>query len=393
MHQHILTWASRLSDEALHSRLKELASRERDATVELVAHLAVLLGRKKHLGQGWGSVYAWCRDTLHLSEDAAYNRVAAARAVRKFPAILDHLAAGFVNVTTVKVLRPILTAMNLQAILAEAKYRSRKECELIVARLQPKPDVPSTIRKLPVSSAVPPTARITADRGMSVGAGQEPPSEHHMTTPAPGQPAPPVHHPVLAPLTPERYRLQFTISKDTHDKLRRVQDLLCREVPSGDPADIFDRALDVLLVSLEKKKRAAAANPRTPRPTTDGSRAIPAHVARVVWRRDGDRCAFVGTAGRCKETRYLELHHLEPYGHHGPATVENVSVRCRAHNVYESELIFGPFDASAVRETPENYAVCREFSAVPERFSARAVIRTEPNLRPGRTGCGSMARR
>lgn len=188
-----------------------------------------------------------------------------------------------------------------------------------------------------------------------------------------------MHQPVLAPLSPERYRLQFTISKETHDKLRRIQDLLCREVPSGDPAAIFDRALDVLLTEVEKKKRAAAANPRPPRPTKDGSRAIPAHVARAVWKRDGNRCAFVGTAGRCQETRYLELHHIEPYGRQGPATVGNVSVRCRAHNVYESELIFGPFGASAVGETRENYAVSREISAVPGRS------RPLPSPAPGPT--------
>jgi hypothetical protein len=109
MHENILVIAGRLSDDALHARLKDLALRDRDVTAELVGHLAVLLGRKRHLGQGWGSVYAWCCDTLQLSHDAAYNRVAAARAVRRFPVILDHLGAGFVNVTTVKVLRPILT--------------------------------------------------------------------------------------------------------------------------------------------------------------------------------------------------------------------------------------------------------------------------------------------
>jgi len=89
MNTNMLTAAARLSDDALETRLKLLAVRERDATVELVAHLAELLTRRKHVGEGWGSVYVWCRDVLHMSEDAAYNRVAAARAVRRFPVILD----------------------------------------------------------------------------------------------------------------------------------------------------------------------------------------------------------------------------------------------------------------------------------------------------------------
>ena len=344
MHENILAVAAQLSDDALHARLKDLASSERDATTELVGHLAVLLGRKKHLGQGWGSVYTWCCDTLRLSHDAAYNRVAAARAVRRFPLVLDHLAAGFVNVTTVKVLRPVLTPENLEATLAEAKHRSRKECELIVARLQPKPDVPSAIRKLPTPVAVP-ASSLFADGG-------DAPAVRPTPTPS--------HPPVTVPLTPERYRLQFTVSKETHDKLRHLQDLLCREVPDGDPAVIFDRAVDALTLEVERKKRAATARPQAPRPAKSESRRIPAHVARTAWKRDGNRCAFMGTAGRCAETRYLELHHIQPYGHQGPATVENISVRCRAHNIYECELVFGAWAPETGGKTREKHAVWRE---------------------------------
>jgi hypothetical protein len=176
--------------------------------------------------------------------------------------------------------------------------------------------------------------------------------------PTPAQPP----RPVIAPLSPERYRVQFTVSAETHDKLRRVQNLLCREIPSGDPAAIFERALDLLLQDVEKKKLAAVAKPRPPRGSREGLRDIPAHVTRAVGKRDGGQCAFVGRSGRCTERRFLEWHHVQPYGHQGPATVENISLRCRAHNVYESELVFGRFEPSVVRERAENYAVSREIA-------------------------------
>jgi len=35
--------------------------------------------------------------------------------------------------------------------------------------------------------------------------------------------------------------------------------------------------------------------------------------------------------------------------------VENIALRCRAHNVYEAELIFGPYDPARVREAPAEY--------------------------------------
>jgi hypothetical protein len=85
MNENILATATRLSDDALLVRLRVLAVRERDATVELVAHLAELHARRAHLGEGPGSLYEYCRNELGLSEDAAYNRSAAARAVGDSP--------------------------------------------------------------------------------------------------------------------------------------------------------------------------------------------------------------------------------------------------------------------------------------------------------------------
>jgi hypothetical protein len=142
-----------------------------------------------------------------------------------------------------------------------------------------------------------------------------------------------------------------------------LQDLLCREVPNGDPALIVDRALDALLISVEKKKLAATTRPRPAGATKDGSRDIPPHVRRAVWKRDGAQCAFVGRGSRCTERRFLEWHHVQPHGHQGPATVENISLRCRAHNVYESELVFGRFDASIVRESGEKYGIPAEIAS------------------------------
>jgi hypothetical protein len=349
MHENILATAARLSDEALHARLKVLGLRERDTTVELVGHLAELDGRQTRLGEGPGSLHTYCRDVLGYSEDAAWNRAATAAAVRRYPVILGWLADGSLNVTTVRMLRPVLTADNHLAVLAEARRRSKREVELLVRRLDPKPDVPSTIRKVPAPAPV----------SLPLNA---PPlqADDRPAPPLSVAPAPPALRPVIAPLSPERYRLQFTVSKETHDILRRAQDLLCREIPDGDPAKIFARALDLLVHDVEKKKLAATTRPRPPRDTKDGSRDVPAHVRRAVWKRDGGQCAFTGRSGRCTERRFLEWHHVQPFGHQGPATVGNISLRCRAHNVYESELVFGRFDPSIVREGTEIYAVPRE---------------------------------
>jgi len=147
---------------------------------------------------------------------------------------------------------------------------------------------------------------------------------------------------VVAALAPERYKIQFTASREVHDKLRHAQDLLRHVVPIGDVAVVFDRALSALIEQLEKQKCAATSRPRQPRASAPGSRHVPASVRREVWRRDGGRCAFVGARGRCSERGFLEVHHVVPFAAGGAPDAGNIELRCRAHNLYEAELFFGP---------------------------------------------------
>ncbi len=63
--------------------------------------------------------------------------------------ILDLLVEGALNVSTVRLLAPHLTTENHVAVLAEARGRSKQAVEEIVARLSPRPDAVTIIRKLP----------------------------------------------------------------------------------------------------------------------------------------------------------------------------------------------------------------------------------------------------
>ena len=56
MQNDILTSLTRLSDAELLARVKSLVARERDATAQLVAHLAELATRDEYLRQGYGSL-------------------------------------------------------------------------------------------------------------------------------------------------------------------------------------------------------------------------------------------------------------------------------------------------------------------------------------------------
>jgi len=127
---------------------------------------------------------------------------------------------------------------------------------------------------------------------------------------------------------------------------------LQRHLPAGaELATVIERAIDELLKALRKRKYAQT---EAPRPATANSGAtehskrpaIPAHIRRAVYERDGGQCTFVSPEGhRCQSRRLLEFHHIDPVGKGGSTTVERLTLHCRAHNLlaarrdYGSELI------------------------------------------------------
>ena len=328
-----------LSDDALLQRVGELVGKERRATAQLVAALAELERRRLYLAQGCASMFSYCTQVLHLSEHAAYNRIEAARASMRFPVILERLDEGAVTLTAVRLLAPLLTIENHVQILAEATRRTKKEIEVLVARLRPLPDAATIVRRSPdVATRTPTTATTHAPSAI--------PEAPVKTTPTPRS-----QTVTSTPLTPQRYKIQFTASREFYDKLRRAQAWLRHAVPTGDAAEILERALDLLLADVEKRRFGLTDHPRTSRGLQPGSRGIPAAVKREVWKRDGGRCAFVGPAGQCREEAFLEYHHVVPFAEGGPATTSNIELRCRAPNAYEAEefdrRLFAPRDPTA----------------------------------------------
>jgi hypothetical protein len=341
-----MTHVTLLADDALTIELGRLAGREREATAAFIVHLAEFDARRLYEGAGYQSMFAYCRAVLRLSEDAAYNRIKAARSARLFPAIVAMLTDGRLSPTTVRLLAPHLTAENHEALLAAAAGKGKQDVEELRASWFPQADVSPSVRKvpsralvgadvaprhatsIPTDLPVPPSSTTAGAAAVGVGG---------ISSVLPSKPA------LVRPLAPERYEVRFTASVETRDLLREAQDLLGHAVPTGDLAAVFHRALTVLVTDLKRRKFGATSRPRASRVPNAGSDAVPAAVRREVAHRDVGRCAFVSTDGhRCDARRFLEFHHVVPRAAGGAATVANIQLRCRAHNGHEVDLFFGP---------------------------------------------------
>ena len=244
----------------------------------------------------------------------------------------------------------------------------------------PKPDVPQSIRKLPA-----PQPGMAVPSPIAVAARPAEPSspEAHVPGPPAVAPAPPPRPAVVAPLAPERFKLQLTISRKTRERLEEARDLLGHQVPDGDLAEVVDRALDVLVRELRRKKYAETEAPRKPRLVEEkgATRHIPNHVKREVARRDGHQCTFVAENGqRCPARGKLEFHDIDPQAKGGAPTLSNVTLRCKAHNGYAAEADYGA--EVVARSIAEARARAGEHGTRPgtrpgDSAGARAVRRDE----------------
>jgi predicted DNA-binding ribbon-helix-helix protein len=283
-----------ITDEQLLRDLKQAAAHERHATAQLIALLAEMDARRLYLVEGYSSLFVYCTRCLHLSEHAAYRRIEVARAARKCPLVLELLEEGAITLTTICLLANHLTLQNHRELLEAARHKSKREVEEQIATLRPMSAVSSLVRKLPQPNVSAPRTTIAA------------PVEHNaprcVTAGCAGgdqSPTPQVRcaPPIIAPLAPERYKVQLTIGRETYNKLRKAQDLLCHIVPNGDPAVVLDRALTLLLKDLEQRKLAKVERPRAQASANTKGRHVPA-TGLVTGRRTMRVSRSTGTVRR-----------------------------------------------------------------------------------------------
>jgi 5-methylcytosine-specific restriction endonuclease McrA len=304
-------------------------------------------------------MYAYCLAKLH-SEDSAAKHLQAARTARRFPILFPALAEGRLHLSAVVMLSPRLTNETANDLVAAATHKSKSEIAQLLAERFPRADVPTIVQPVPAAPEQ------LAARPVELS------SQEH----APGHAAP---HPRVTPLAPQRYALQLTMSQSTHDKLRHAQDLLGHQIPAGDVVQVLDRALDALIAKLEKRKFAATDKPRPQNAGSGKGRSIPAQVRRTVSQRDRRQCTFVGENGhRCEARAMLEFDHVREFARGGPATAENVRLRCRAHNQYTAEQTYGADLIRGKREEARRAAAEtreRAEAAVQERAARERAAR------------------
>ena len=127
---------SHLSNQELLRDLAAIVARDRGTTAEMLAHIAEVDDRRLYAQEGFPSMFAYCVQVLHMSEDTAFKRIRAARTARQFPAIFEAVADGRLHLTAVVFLAPHLTSENADELLAAATHKTKAEIEWLLAECE-----------------------------------------------------------------------------------------------------------------------------------------------------------------------------------------------------------------------------------------------------------------
>ncbi len=284
-----------LSDEALLIQTKKAAKEEIDATLRVLHHLREVERRQLHL-KSYSSMHAYCVGELGYDDGSAHLRVTAMRLLREIPEVEEKVESGSLNLT----------------LLTQAQRFFKNE------------EISGPEEKREVLEVI--EGKSTRDAQRELMKRTDTPERHIPER--------------VRPVSETHSEIRLVVDDSLLDQLKQLQALLAHSHPGASLKDVIQYAV---AQTIAKK------TPKAPRPHSERSVAFAqkslseAEIKRVVWQRDGGRCGYVSPDGRrCGSRHGLEYDHIRPRAMGGETAVENLRLRCRAHNRLAAIQAFGP---------------------------------------------------
>ena len=328
-----------LSKARLLSETARIARSEQQYTIKLLFHLNEIARRKLHLDLGYASLWDYCTKELGYSPSGAGRRIAAARAIRRFPLALAMLQEREISLCTLAMIEPILNEENAPSILERVRGASHRAVQKLICEYRPPVALRDQIRPVRVAAPAPVEMdRLLLDRECARAVPEE------------------WRQPMKIE---EKLYVQFLADEELVAKFEQAKALLCGRHSMMSFADVLDVLVTEFLDrrspkarherrEMKKDKEVDTTNVgsedkkvRTPN-VGSRKRHIAAAVRDEVYVRDGGQCAFTGPdETRCESRKGLEIDHIIPIAMGGTNEIDNLRLLCPAHNLRAAEHMLG----------------------------------------------------
>ncbi len=340
-----------LSDQELWAKTDEIVSQERKHTTELLWHLREISKRKLYLDRGFSSLYNYVTVGLKYTPASAMRRIKAMKLLRALPEkvqkkVEESLNTGKVSLSNVSSLQSFLekekkiyTPEAKQELFSKIEGKSQEECQKLFFSISTDPEKILPKEKSRVVSATETELKIIAEEKLMQNIQRlKELTAHKNSNPSYAEVFEMATEFMLNKIDPERNQ------EKKSERKSKVQ-IQARE-PQVLPVQENKASQNFAAESPNSRNQNEINSKNTNAPQKAEANSNPpseASIKRAALKRDQYRCTFKDLiTGKICGCKYgLELDHIHPVALGGKSTLDNLRVRCRAHNLLEAERVFG----------------------------------------------------
>jgi hypothetical protein len=346
----------KMSDDELHLSAVKTSEKERRVTLILLKHLNEIERRHLYSKFSCSSLHAYCVKELKMDDGTAGRRVSAARLLKEVPVIEEKILLGSMTLTSVAqagiffrkeaVNGNRLNVDEKKEIVLELENKSTREVDKLLLSKSETPEIHFKERIIPKTETTT-EVRLHFDEETMAALTRLKEIWSH-ANPYAG--------------FADIIKRASAEAVEKHDPLRKIARSDARKAKANSAQVEATPAQKCKLAALEEgatapeqegvtaevKERAVTSAPKCEAVVTkeavlvqtyedSGQSKRPfskAEIKREVWSRDQAQCTQrdLRTGERCQTKHFVEEDHIIPKAMGGEYSVENLRLRCRAHN-------------------------------------------------------------
>lgn len=290
---------TKLSNDLLISRFKDLRKEEQRVLVEILHHIKEMERRKLHLEKGHTGLYSYLVKEFGYSEHEAFTRIEASRLITAMPEFEKPIEQGLLSLSSVAEVR---SAIRQEEGRTGVKF-DRTEQSAVVESV--------------IGLSRRETQNKLADRFPEFKAG----FKEKLTNTRDGG-----------------WIVEIFFNRKQRTDLEQAKNILANAGPLNSFASVISKLAENYLRKKDLTQHLFPGEETVHQEKSVPTLRISMGLRRAIFRRDKGLCQFKNSEGRICGSRFrVELDHIIPVSAGGKSSYPNLRCLCRAHNQWKSD--------------------------------------------------------